>query len=102
MTWLTRWHLLERFWEPVRRQLFLARQLRTERDYWKRRAEAAEQALPSHSSYLGSRLGPPYLALARPGHHRQGYRAFAVQARGRTAAARRTGSAAAYRGAAPG
>lgn len=66
MNRLARWQLLERFWEPVRRQLFLAKQLRTERDYWKERAEAAEQALPSHSSYLGSRLGPPYLALARP------------------------------------
>ena len=61
MRWLTRWHLLERFWEPVRRQMFRARQLRRERDYWKEnarrfaqnahywreRAEAAESAFPS-------------------------------------------------------
>ncbi len=33
MNWLTRWHLLERFWEPCRRWLFRARQLRIERDY---------------------------------------------------------------------
>ncbi len=59
MNWITRWHLLERFWEPVRRQLFRARQLRRERDYWKEdarrenanvaywrgRAESAEQVL---------------------------------------------------------
>lgn len=36
-------HLLERFWEPVRRQVFLARQLRIERDYWQAAAEKAER-----------------------------------------------------------
>lgn len=72
MNRLTRWHLLERFWEPVRRQLFLARQLRAERDFWKwcagmhelvaddwkKRAEACEEA---HSSQRRLQSVPPEL-----------------------------------------
>ena len=43
--WLTRWHLLERFWEPVRRRMRRVAQLRIERDYWKGRVEVAERDL---------------------------------------------------------
>lgn len=59
MNWLTRWHLLERFWEPVRRQLFLARQLRTERDYFQDRLAVTEQVAEhwkKHAEEAGLRL----------------------------------------------
>ena len=32
-------HPHEFFWEPIRKRLFRARQLRRERDYWKTEAE---------------------------------------------------------------
>lgn len=43
---LRRWvfylrNLREFVWEPIHRRLFLARQLRTERDYWQRKCEEA-------------------------------------------------------------
>lgn len=35
----------ERLYEPIHRQLFLTRQLRRERDYWRRECEKAESYL---------------------------------------------------------
>ena len=42
-------HPHEFFWEPIRKRLFRARQLRRERDYWKERVEEyARMKLDEH------------------------------------------------------
>ncbi len=43
MNLITRWHLLERFWEPIRRWVFRAKQLNIEREYWKADAQRYAQ-----------------------------------------------------------
>lgn len=52
---LRRWlfylmNLREFVWEPIHRQLFLARQLRIERDYWQRKCSELENRIGRRGS----------------------------------------------------